>query len=221
MPVFRRSSAGATDGKAGSEAEQSQEAPAKTVPAAQAGKGRPTPKRSEAERGRYRSIQGGTTSGRGTAARGAGGGSAPRRKLTPEEKARDRAERARKYEAMKRGDESALGPRDAGPVRRFARNYVDSHRRISNYMMVIIVLLIVFLAELRKASGTYVSYIEFGVIAVIILDAYFLGKKITKLASKRYPNESTRGLAMYAGMRALQIRPLRFPKPQVKPGDKI
>jgi hypothetical protein len=216
MPVFRRSSAGATDSKASPEAEQSQEAPAKTRPATQAGKGRPTPKRSEAERNRYRSIQGGTTSGRGAPA-----SSATARKLTPEEKARDKAERAKRYDAMKRGDESALGARDRGNVRRYARNYVDSHRRISNYMMIIIVLLIVALPTLGKASGSSVSYIEFGVIAIIILDAYFLGQTIRKQAEKRYPNESTRGLAWYAGMRALQIRQMRFPKPQVKPGDKI
>jgi hypothetical protein len=216
MPVFRRSSAGATDSKADPEAEPSQDAPVKTTSAAQAGKGRPTPKRSEAERSRYRSIQGGTTSGRGAAS-----SSAAPRKLTPEEKARDKANRAKRYDAMKRGDESALGARDRGNVRRYARNYVDSHRRISNYMMIIIVLLIVALPTLGKASGSSVSYIEFAVIAVVILDAYFLGQTIRKQAEKRYPNESTRGLAWYAGMRALQIRQMRFPKPQVKPGDKI
>jgi hypothetical protein len=216
MPVFRRSSAGATDSKASSEAEQSQEAPAKTTPAAQAGKGRPTPKRSEAERSRYRSIQGGTTSGRGQPSPGVTG-----RKLTPEEKARDKAERSKRYDAMKRGDETALGPRDRGQVRRFARNYVDSHRRASNYMMIVIVLLIVALPELSKVSKSYVSYIEFAVVAVIVLDAYFLGQSIRRQAEKRFPNESTRGLAWYAGMRALQIRAMRFPKPQVKPGDKI
>jgi hypothetical protein len=216
MPVFRRSSAGATDSTADPEAEPSQDAPVKTTPAAQAGKGRPTPKRSEAERNRYRSIQGGTTSGRGTPT-----SSAAPRKLTPEEKARDKAERAKRYDAMKRGDESALGVRDRGNVRRYARNYVDSHRRISNYMMIIIVLLIVALPTLGKASGSSVSYIEFGVVAIIILDAYFLGQTIRKQAEKRYPNESTRGLAWYAGMRALQIRQMRFPKAQVKPGDKI
>lgn len=216
MPVFRRSSAGATDSKAGQGAEQSQEAPAKTTPATQAGKGRPTPKRSEAERNRYRSIQGGTTSGRRTT-----DPTAPARKLTPEEKARAKSERSRNYEAMKRGEESALGPRDRGPVRRFARNYVDSHRRISNYMIIIIIVLIFALPELSRTSPTLSSYIEFGVIALIILDAYFLGQRIKKLAQQRFPNESTRGVPMYAAMRAMQIRAMRFPKPQAKPGDKI
>lgn len=218
MPVFRRSSADATDSKAGPDAEQSQEAPAKTTPAAQASKGRPTPKRKEAERNRYRSIQGGTTAGRRPA-----DPSAPARKLTPEEKARAKSERARNYEAMKRGDESALGPRDRGPVRRFARNYVDAHRRISNYMIIIIVVLVIILPTLSKSSvsASASSYLEFGVIALIIGDAYLLGQKIRKLAQQRFPGESTRGVALYAAMRALQIRAMRFPKPQVKPGDTI
>jgi hypothetical protein len=90
-------------------------------------------------------------------------------------------------------------------------------------MMIVIVLLIVALPELGKSklSEGSLSYIEFGVIALVIVDAYFLGQTIRKQAEKRFPNESTRGLAWYAGMRALQIRQMRFPKPQAKPGDKI
>src|SRR5580693_7910534 len=108
MPVFRRNSADATDGKAqDSQAAQSPEAPAKDKPTAEAGKGRPTPKRSEAERDRYRSITGSTTSGRGPST-----GSAPRGKMTPEDKARTRSERDKRMTAMRRGEEWALGPRD-------------------------------------------------------------------------------------------------------------
>ena len=63
--MFRRSSAGATEGQAqDSQPALAQEAPAKSKPPAQAGKGRPTPKRSQAEAGRYKSVTGSTTSGR-------------------------------------------------------------------------------------------------------------------------------------------------------------
>jgi hypothetical protein len=219
MAVFRRSSADAPESKAGPDAGQSQQdAPAKTIPAAQAGKGRPTPKRRDAERGRYRSIQGGTTAGRRRA-----DPSAPARKLTPEEKARAKSERARNYEAMKRGEESALGPRDRGPVRRFARNYVDAHRRVCNYMIIIIVALVLVLPTLSRsrAAASASSYIEFGVIALVIGDAYLLGQKVRKLAQQRFPKESVRGVAMYAAMRGLQIRAMRFPKTGVKPGDEV
>ena len=101
MPVFRRSSAGETDSKAdGSQAEQATDAPAQkkvqTKPPTQGGKGRPTPKRSEAERRRYQSIQGGTTSGRTPAAT-----RDPARKLTPEEM-EEHAERREELQAQRR-----------------------------------------------------------------------------------------------------------------------
>ena len=84
--MFRRNSAGAADGKAqGPQGAQTPEAPAKSKPAAEAGKGRPTPKRSAAEATRYRTLTGSTTSGRGRPA-----ATDTRRKLTPEEKAKAR-----------------------------------------------------------------------------------------------------------------------------------
>jgi hypothetical protein len=42
---------------------------------------------------------------------------------------------------------------------------------------------------------------------------------VKSLAAERLPGESTRGLALYSAMRALQIRRLRVPKPRVNPGD--
>ena len=101
MPVFRRSSAGSSGSTAEeSSPTQSQEAPAKNKRPAEAGKGRLTPKRSEAERGRYQSITGSTTSGRGPST-----GSAPRGKMTPEDKARTRSERDKRMTAMRRGED--------------------------------------------------------------------------------------------------------------------
>ncbi len=141
--MFRRSSAGATDGKAqGPQGAQTPEAPAKSKPAAQAGKGRPTPKRSAAEANRYRTVTGSTTSGRGRPA-----ATDPRRKLTPEEKAKAREDRTRQLQAMRRGEDWALGPRDRGPAKKLARDYVDAHRRpMEFYMYALIVLIIALFA---------------------------------------------------------------------------
>lgn len=217
MPVFRRSSAGSS----GSTAEepsptQSQEAPAKNKPAAQAGKGRPTPKRSEAERGRYQSITGSTTSGRGP-----GTGSAPKGKMTPEDKARVRSERDKRMSAMRRGEEWALGPRDRGPIKKLARDYVDSHRRPSEYYMYVLVLLLIALLSRSKVLNTYVSPFVLVLVVVVVIDGYFIRRALFKLAAERYPNESTRGMTTYAVMRALQIRRFRTPAPRLKPGDKF
>ncbi len=217
MRVFRRSSAGAADGKAtDSEAAQSQGAPDKNKAPAETGKGRPTPKRSEAERNRYRSITGSTTSGRGPA------GTAPRGgKLTPEDKARARSDREKRMAAMRRGEEWALGPRDRGPIKKLARDYVDSHRRPSEYYMYVLILLLVALLSRNATLNTYVSPLVLVLIAVVVVDAYLIRRALLKLAAERYPGESTRGMTTYAVMRALQIRRFRMPAPRLKPGDKF
>jgi|SRR5215469_15196276 len=217
MPVFRRNSAGATEGKAeGSQPEQSPEAPDRNKTPAQAGKGRPTPKRSEAERDRYRSITGSKTSGRGPST-----GSTARGKATPEDKARARSERNRRMEAMRGGEEWALGPRDRGPVRKLARDYVDSHRRASEYYMYALIVLLIALLSRNKSLETYVTPLVLVLILVIILDAYLIRRGLHKLLAQRCPGESTHGATTYAVMRALQIRRFRMPTPRLKPGDKF
>jgi hypothetical protein len=208
--VFRRSSAGATDGEAqDSEAAQSQEASAKTRPAAETGKGRPTPKRREAERTRYRSITGGTSGGRGGT------------RSTPADKNAARTERARRYDAMRRGEDWALGPRDRGPARKLARDWVDSHRRPSEYYMYVLIVLLIALLSRNKTLNTYVSPLVLVLIVVIAIDAYFIRRALRGLIAERLPGESPRGLTLYAVMRALQIRRFRMPAPGVKPGDEI
>jgi hypothetical protein len=200
----------------GSQGAQTPEAPAKSKPAAEAGKGRPTPKRSEAEASRYRTVTGATTSGRGPTA-----APDPRRKLTPEEKSKVRSERDRQLRAMRAGEEWALGPRDRGPVKKLARDYVDAHRRPMEFYMYALVLLIIALFAGKSNAGfaSYMQIILVAIIAVIVVDAFLLRRSIMKLAAQRLPNESTRGIGFYAIMRALQLRRFRTPAARLKPGD--
>jgi hypothetical protein len=218
MAVFRRSSAGATDGTAqgtqgarGSGApanETVQERSAREVPAAEAKKGRPTPKRSDSERNRYQPI---------TGTRG-GGASGPR---TAEDKARSRSDRARQMDAMKRGE--AVLPRDKGPARQLTRDYVDAHRRPSEYFMILVIglLLVTGLLQKTKSLAPVLPYLEAALLALLVLDIYFLRRGLFKLVAQRLPGESTSGLTMYAVSRALQIRRWRMPSPRIKPGDKF
>jgi hypothetical protein len=215
--VFRRNSAGAADGKAqGPQGAQTPEAPAKSKSAAQAGKGRPTPKRSAAEANRYRTLTGSTTSGRGRPA-----ATDTRRKLTPEEKAKAREDRTRQMQAMRRGEDWALGPRDRGPAKKLARDYVDAHRRpMEFYMYALIVLVIaLFAGRSNAALASYMQIFLLVIIAVIAVDAYFLRRSIVNVIHERLPGESTRGVALYSIMRALQLRRFRTPSPGLKPGD--
>ena len=208
--MFRRRSAGATDGTSqDSPGAQSPDGPADTKPrsAAEAAKGRPTPKRSVAEAKRRQPVTG---SSRPAAA--------PR---TKEEKARARTNRAGRYEAMKRGEEWALNPRDRGPAKALTRDFVDSKRRVSEYYMYILVVLLAAVFVRSPAAQAIISPVVLLLILVIVVDATLIRRSLGRLMAERLPRESTRGLTMYAVMRALQIRRFRVPAPRVHPGDKI
>ena len=209
MRVFRRRSAGATDGTAqDSPGAQSPDDPADSKPRspAEAAKGRPTPKRSEAEARRRQPVTGSRAA------------AAPR---TKEEKAKARSGRATKYEAMKRGEAWALNPRDRGPARALARDFVDSKRRASEYYMYVLVVLLAAVFLKTKGLQEIISPLVLVLIVVIVLDALLIRRSLGKLVAERLPGESTRGLTVYAVMRALQIRRFRVPAPRVGPGAKI
>jgi hypothetical protein len=208
--VFRRRSAGATDGTAqDSPGAQSPDGPAVTKPRspAEAAKGRPTPKRSVAEAKRRQPI--------------AGSSRAPAAPRTKEEKAKARTNRTNRYEAMRRGEAWALNPRDRGPARALARDFVDSKRRVSEYYMYILVVLLAAVFVRSTAAQAIISPLVLVLIVVIVIDASLIRRSLNRLMAERLPNESTKGQTAYAVMRALQIRRFRVPVPRVHPGDKI
>jgi hypothetical protein len=205
--VFRRRSATTTDSPDGG----ATSAPGGTEPAngaarpnVTAGKGRPTPKRSEAERQRR-----------------FGAAPADRKAAASQSKTRSRAERTRKTEAMRRGEEWALPVKDKGPVKALARDYVDSKRRISEFYMYGLIVLLFLLFFRNHLVQTLLPPILLGIVLIMVVEGYFVGRKLKALAAERFPGQSTRGLTVYAAMRGLQIRKLRFPKPRVKVGDQV
>jgi hypothetical protein len=215
MPVFRRRSAGATDGTAqDSPGARSPDAPADNKTSdnkagrspAEAAKGRPTPKRSVAEAKRRQPIT---------------GSRAPAAPRTPEDKAKARANRATKYDAMKRGEAWALNPRDRGPTRALARDFVDSKRRISEYYMYVLVILLAAVFLRNSKAQEFISPLVLVLVVVILLDAFLIRRSLARLIAERLPGESSRGLTLYATMRALQIRRFRVPAPRVQPGQKF
>ncbi len=168
-------------------------------------KGRPTPKRSEAERRRRQPY------------------SAPanRKAAASQSRGRDRTDRARRYEAMKRGEEWALPARDKGPVKALTRDYVDSRRRISEFYMYILVLLFVLLLLKNPTTQAIVYPIVLVLVAVMAVEGIMTSRGVKKLAAQRFPGESTRGITRYAIMRTLQIRRFRMPAPRIGPGSKV
>jgi hypothetical protein len=168
-----------------------------------AGKGRPTPKRSEAERRRRYNAPG------------------DRKEALRQSRTRDRSARARKTEAMRRGEEWALPAKDKGPVRALARDFVDSRRRLSEFYMYGLVVLLFLLFLHNSVMQTLLPLLLIVMVLIMVGEGYFVGRRVTNLAQDRFPGESTRGIKIYSAMRALQIRQLRFPKPRVKPGATV
>ena len=168
-----------------------------------AGKGRPTPKRSEAERRRRQPY------------------TAPkdRKEAARFSRDRQRSDRTRRMEAVRRGEEWALPPRDRGPVKALARDYVDSQRRVSEYYMYGLLVLLVLLFVPSLIVKTIVPLLVLSAVLVMAIEGFYIGRRVKAVAAERLPGESTRGLGLYAAMRALQIRKLRVPKPRVDPGD--
>jgi Protein of unknown function (DUF3043) len=172
-------------------------------PGVTAGKGRPTPKRSEAEKRRRQPYS----------------APADRKAAVAQTRTRDKESRARKYDAMRKGEDWALAAKDRGPVRKLARDVVDSRRRVSEYYMYIVGVLVILL--FFPQTRLIVDYIVLGVIVVMLGEATLLGRKMKVLAKERFPGEPTKGLSVYSALRSMQIRKLRTPAPRVKPGDTV
>ncbi|KUJ35236.1 hypothetical protein ADL25_38060 [Streptomyces sp. NRRL F-5122] len=170
----------------------------------QAPKGRPTPKRSEAQSQR-RSVANTPTTRKDAARR---------------QRDDRRAAMERQRQALAGGDERYLPARDKGPVRKFARDYVDSRFNVAEFFLplavIILVLSVVRVAQLQNIA----LLLWLVVIILIVLDSIFSAFRLRKRLAERFPDQNKRGAVPYALMRSLQMRRLRLPKPQVKRGER-
>ena len=98
---------------------------------------------------------------------------------------------------------------------------MDSRRGIGEYYMAMVVVLIVLLIVPGKSTKLVADVVVVGLLLIIIVEGYFVGTKVKKLAAERYPGQSTRGIMMYTLMRGISMRRMRIPKPRVSRGDKI
>lgn len=122
---------------------------------------------------------------------------------------------AQRRAAMRSGDPAALPRRDQGPTRKLARDYVDSHRMFSNYLLMLFPLMIV------SYLLPYVQYVVIFVFLALIVEWYLTGRRVRGLAVER--NGSAQGSSMsigfYAGSRAYLPRRWRLPAPQKALGE--
>jgi len=169
------------------------------------GKGRATPSRKQQEAANLRPLVG---------------------KKTPEsrkaERAQIREERIKARIGMAAGEEKYLGVRDRGPQRKFVRNYVDSKFSLGELVMpaLLVVILISaidsYVVQLATLLTMWTLFIG------VAINGWILGRGAVRALEAKYgASKVESGLKWYAGMRSVQMRPMRLPKPQVKRGTKV
>lgn len=170
----------------------------------QESKGRPTPKRKEAESKRkVSSLAPIVTKDQKRAS-----------------KAIAREDRTAQRAAYLRGEESALPSRDRGAARRFVRNYVDSRRSTGEYFLPTIFVVLVFTLIQNPVIQIGAIVLMYAMLLVAVIDGILLSRKIRTAVEEQFPGTETKGLGMYAWLRSTQMRRLRAPHPQVKVSKK-
>lgn len=166
-------------------------------------KNRPTPKRRDQEAARRRPLV-----------------------VTDRKAARDadrqkrREQQLRMRQAMVTGDDAHLPARDKGPVRRFIRDAVDARWNLGEFMLPVM-LVVLALSFVRTTWAITIVFVAvYGLLLVAALDAFLMWRRLKKkLVAKFGEAGRARGLAMYAVMRAFQMRRSRMPRPLVKRGE--
>ncbi|MDF2442736.1 MAG: hypothetical protein JWR01_939 [Subtercola sp.] len=169
--------------------------------AGSAGKGAPTPTRREQEAARKRPL---VPSDRKEAARSA--------------KTQNSVDRERARIGMAAGEEKYLLARDKGVQRRFVRDFVDSRFSIGEIVIPAVFGIILLQLVPNPQIQTYLTLVLYAFVIIVALDIYLMGNRINKRLRAKY-GTLDRGLRWYGAMRALQLRPMRLPKPQVKRGQ--
>ena len=162
------------------------------------GKGRATPPRKEQEAARKRPL-------------------VPNDRKQASRASRDQvaAARERARVGLSNGEEKYLPARDKGPQRRFVRDYVDARFSVGEVLLPLVVF--VFISYFFPDIASYLLLAVWVVFIAVAIDCLILGFVIRrKLAAKFGAGRVESGVRWYAAMRAIQLRVIRLPKPQVK-----
>lgn len=165
-----------------------------------AGKGHATPTRKEREAANLRPLV-----------------SSDRKVAGQASKAKIASDRERARIGLANGDEKYLTARDKGPQRRYIRDYVDARFSVGEILIpaMFVVIILTFIQEPTiQVISVYGLWVFF---ALAVIDLLVAGQLIqNKLAAKFGRDKLQRGNRWYSAMRALQLRLMRLPKPQVK-----
>ena len=171
----------------------------------ESGKGRPTPKRKEAESARKQGI------------------SVPKDPKAARRAARDRDReaRAKSRAGLMAGDPAYFPRRDAGPVKAQVRDYIDRRRTVGEFFVPFaFVVLLLGLIDNPTVQKTVV-FVWTSVLLLVVLDTILVGLLLGRSLRKDFPDKSERkGAVSYGVLRALQLRRFRIPPPRIKAGGK-
>jgi hypothetical protein len=178
------------------------------------GKGRPTPKRRDAQGAKRGPVAPPPTTQREASRR------ARENRPTKEARREAAADRRRRMDA---GDQKVLLPRDRGPVKAYIRDVVDSRPHIMGLFMPLAVIVLISVLLPIPSIQQYLSLFSLVVLAIMVVEGVTLGARVTRQARVKFPDERISGLGTgwYAFTRASQIRRLRTPKPRVERGAKV
>lgn len=147
---------------------------------------------------------------------------------TPTRKEAEAAARARAKAAPKSRRELAatdrrarVMARDAGPVRAFVRDLIDSRLSISELMIPILVITLIFGWSGVTRLVIIGNLLLYATLVTILFEAVLTRFRVRREVARRFPGESTSGLTFYAVTRGMQMRFMRMPKPRVKIGQQL
>jgi hypothetical protein len=205
---LRRSTPAAVGAEVGTDAAPTQ---GPSTPSRTAGKGRPTPKRREAENKRRGPAPPPPKTQREAS-------KLARANRPSKEDRRAAAEERRK--GMAAGDDRYLMPRDRGPVKAYVRDVVDSRPHLMGLFMPLAVLVLLSVLVPVAGAQQYMSLFSVIALLVMVVEGVWLGITTTRKVRDRFPSENVNGLSTgwYAFTRASQLRRLRVPKPRVERG---
>jgi hypothetical protein len=171
----------------------------------ESGKGRPTPKRKEAESARKQGI---SVPKDPKAARRAAS-------------ARDREARTKSRAGLMAGDPAFFPRRDAGPVKAQVRDYIDRRRTVGEFFVPFAFVVLLLGLVNNPTVQTTVVYVWTSVLLLVVLDTILVGILLGRSLRKDYPDKADRkGAVSYGVLRALQLRRFRIPPPRIKAGGK-
>ncbi len=174
-------------------------------------KGRPTPKRREAESRRRGPVAPPPRTQREAM------------KRSRVNKADRRSAAAERRERMAAGDDRYLLARDKGPVRAYVRDVVDSRRHLIGLFMPLALVVLVAMVSPVPLIQAYAAPGTVVILLMMIVEGLLLARTVVKRVRAKFPDARDRSLSLgwYSFVRASQIRKLRIPKPNVKVGDTV